>query len=177
MDKHCIYCDNIVENNLNNSDHICNICLEQKKHSDYAECDHLLFPKNFMDMLYDLPCSTSIIGYLKIINFIDNKFTVDYGIKEWNTTEVFFNEEANKKIIPCINERVEVKGNAYYKKDVPRPYKMNMHSIRKIVVDPNAPKLSEMWGCMPDITGGKSVQEYLDDIRRDDAEDDRIKKL
>ena len=142
------------------ADGLCADCAPQR--------EALYFYKEFCAEVQKAPCVTQIIGYLRELNELKLTFKLVSRIAEWNTTQVSFTP-AQKPIVSALADKlIEVRGPAYYSGETPMPDKMSIIKISEIKIDPNAPKLSEMWGAFPDITGGLSVQDYLRAIRSED---------
>ena len=123
------------------------------------------FYKKFCAATRRAPCVTQIIGYLRDLDEVELSFKLVSRITEWNVTQVHFTLKQKPSICALNNKLVEIRGPAYYSGETPMPDKMGIMEISEIKIDPNAPKLSEMWGAIPNITGGLSVQDYLREIR------------
>lgn len=120
----------------------------------------------------ELVCYTSAKGKLELINLDgDGKFMIHPLVDVWNSVEVSFNTKdaaLKEAIISSADKVVEVYGKGYYREDGEAlPYKMELESIRRVPDSKDLPKLSDFAGVAPDITGGKSVEEFLDDRREE----------
>ena len=114
-------------------------------------------------------CTTSFVGRVEVIDLHgDGKIKVYPRVPEWDPVIVSFSGDKKTEVIAAIDKFAEISGKGRYRPGAPLPYKMKMDTIDVLPEADAMPKLSEMWGSMPDITGGKSVQEYLDDLREEE---------
>ena len=111
---------------------------------------------------------TSLIGKIEVIDLHGSGTIKVYPrVSKWAPVTVSFSPDKKIAVIAAIEKFAKISGNGHYRPNSPLPYKMEMDTIDLLPETSAAPKLSEMWGYMSGITGGKSVQEYLDDLRKE----------
>ena len=119
----------------------------------------------------ELVCVTSFIGQVELINLHGGgQIKVYPRVSEWAPVDVSFPPDKKAKVIAAIDQFAEISGEGRYRPGAPLPHKMEMDDIEVLPEADAMPKLSEMWGCMPGITGGKSVQKFLDDLREEEED-------
>lgn len=116
----------------------------------------------------EIKCQTSVVGKIELLNFHNRRYLKVYPrVKKWNPVRVYFEENLRKDVIECVDKYAEIYGVGKHYPRHTLPYEMKMDRIRPLPDEESVPKLFEMRGIAPNITGGKSVQEYLDDIREE----------
>lgn len=111
----------------------------------------------------------------KILPMDDDKssytFILRPRIEQWNDTLVHFNDAQRPHIVKNKGKVVDVRGFEMLRLETNvNPSEIRLDEItliREPADEKNAPTFEELRGCAPNITGGKSVQEYLDDIRNE----------
>ena len=112
----------------------------------------------------EMACVTSFVGRVELINLHGGRIRAYPRVRAWNTVGVSFSPVHKDAVIAAIDKLAKISGKGHYRPSSPLPYKMDMNSIEVLPGADATPKLSEMWGCMPNITDGRSLQEYLDDL-------------
>lgn len=113
-------------------------------------------------------CKTTVTGRVELLNLHNHdklKLKVYPRVKEWNPVDVYFSESFKERVIKTMDKVVEISGIGHYRPHEFRPYKMKMDDIEQFPDEKDMPKFSEMRGKFPDITGGKTVDEYIKDLR------------
>ena len=118
----------------------------------------------------ELTGMTSCIGEVKLIDLHGGgKIKVYPRVPTWAPVVVSFSPDKKAEVINAIDKVAKISGKGHYRSDSPLPYKMEMDAIDILPEAGAAPKLSEMRGYMSGMTDGKSVQEYLDDLRKEEG--------
>ncbi len=110
-------------------------------------------------------CKTSVVGRLEQLNLHStNKYVYVYPrISQWSAVKVLFQNSHKKDIIKCVDQIVEVGGMGHYDLHSFRPYMIEMESIERLGDVPL--DFSKFRGKFSSITGGKSVDESMRELR------------
>lgn len=118
----------------------------------------------------ELVCRTSFRGWVEEINLHEKgQLKVYPRVPQWNTVSVNFDvndKELKATVIQSIGKAAEISGMARYRPNLALPYQMKMEEMRILPDDKDLPKLSDLEGAYPNITSGRTVQEFMDDIRK-----------
>lgn len=110
--------------------------------------------------------SGSAKGKLDQINLHSgNVFTI-YPILGGKIRCVFPNELL-EEVQAALGRYVTVSGRLKYKKLYKHPYEVQVQKIKVHPGDEDLPKLSDLWGLAPDVLEGKSVEDYIWELRNE----------
>lgn len=109
---------------------------------------------------------TSVTGRVEIVDLHNQQLKVYPRVPQWNSVDVFFADQFADDVIKSIDKVVEISGMARHRSSDILPYEIKMESIRILPDEKDLPHLSDFEGAAPNITGGKTVQEFMDDIRK-----------
>lgn len=116
----------------------------------------------------EIECQTSVTGKVELLNLHKRKYLVVFSrVEEWNPVKVYFGKHIQDEAVKCVDKYVEIFGMGKHRSGDALPYEMKMDEIQRLPDEEDIPKFSKMRGIAPNITGGKSVQEYMDDIRKE----------
>ncbi len=112
-------------------------------------------------------CKTAIIGCLKQLNLhVADKYAYVYPQNsKWNKVKILFQGSYKNQMIDCVDKMVEVSGVGRYHPRSFCPYEIKMEQITRLADGP--PDISQFMGKFPHITGGKSVDEYMRELREE----------
>ncbi len=112
-------------------------------------------------------CKTAIIGRLEQLNLhVADKYAYVYPqVSKWNKVKILFQGSDKQQIIDCVDKMVEVSGMGRYHSRSFCPYEIKMEKITQLA--DGAPDFSKFKGKFPHITGDKSVDEYMRDLREE----------
>jgi hypothetical protein len=108
----------------------------------------------------------SISGKIEAINFHSPpyRFTI-YPIVGPQRVRCIFKSKLKKEALAAIDEYVTVYGTIKYRQKAVYPYEIDVDNIVKSPLHDKLPKLSELKGIAPDITGGLSSEAYVRKLR------------
>lgn len=107
-------------------------------------------------------------GRLEGINVhTKNVFTI-YPINGGRGVECIFSDDMALEVSGNLKKRVLVYGKIFNKLWSPYPYRIQVEWMERLPEESEIPKLSELYGLAPGITGEKSPEEFLNDLREDD---------
>ena len=109
----------------------------------------------------------SYTGFLDWINIHNQNILYIYPTSNLPKLKCTFSKNIKDDVIRSIGRYVTVYGEKVFKPVVPgfAPYEMNITNIKIHREKGNLPKLSDFLGIAPNITGDKSSEDYIRDIR------------
>ena len=123
---------------------------------------------------HEFTCRTVVSGPAKMLDLRKEEKEGEIKIKimrpEGEVTCIL-GKHLHKQAINALNKVAVIRGLGRYRPNDFYPYQIkvtNDDDIDIIHPDSGAPKLSELEGAFPGLTGGKSVAEYLREIRGDE---------
>jgi hypothetical protein len=110
--------------------------------------------------------SGSITGKIERLNIHagQNVFTV-YPTSKKPPLRCLFRKQLRNDVVAAVGKYVRVYGRLKYKLRDTNPYEMLAHEIELYPDESNLPSLSDLWGIAPNITGGKSSEDFIRDMR------------
>jgi hypothetical protein len=122
--------------------------------------DHILGPDIFE--------IGSVTGMLERLNIHSgqNTFTV-YPTSNRPQLRCLFGKELRTQVVMAVGKYVSVYGRLKYKSRDAYPYEMMARRIEAYPDQSELPSLSALWGIAPNLTGGKSSDDFIRDIRNE----------
>jgi len=92
------------------------------------------------------------------------KFTLYFDVPQWEPVDVFFDYKKFKdEVVGAFQKIVRVEGMARKRKGRVKPVSMKLEKMR--VLAEGGRSLADLEGIAPDILGGKTLQEFLDEMK------------
>src|SRR5262249_3794293 len=115
----------------------------------------------------DEPIGGSISGMVEAVNFHNtNRFTL-YPVIGPKRVSGMFPQQLRPRIKEAIGTFVTVSGRLYYKTWAVFPHSVFAESVDIPPPEDKLPRLSEMRGAFPNLTGGMSSVEFVERIRNE----------
>lgn len=117
--------------------------------------------------LLDMECQTYAVGILEWLNIHGkaNQLKIYPRVSGWKQITVTFDDALKSDVIASIGKHVKVSGLGRFRPGAFLPHTIKMENMETFLDDKDIPKLSELRGKFPNITGGRSVEEYLRNLR------------
>jgi hypothetical protein len=146
----------------------------------YVEQSRVKFEDEWLEVDSTLPTSVdkvlgpdefedgSMTGRLEKINLHRNSnvFTLYSTMDHWQLRCVF-DRSLRTDAVNAVDRHVTVFGRMKYKSRDAHPYEMRVEEIEVHPADENLPRLADLRGIAPGLTGGKTSVEYVAQIRNE----------
>ncbi|MCY3972786.1 MAG: hypothetical protein OXF52_01040 [Candidatus Dadabacteria bacterium] len=116
---------------------------------------------------YEETCINTIDGKLEQINIRNkaNKFRIYTSLPTMPHLDCAFPPTLFEKVQTALGSYVSVSGECFYRPDEMMPYKMEVRGIEILPPPEELPSLRDIYGIFPDLTGGKSSEQFVREIR------------
>lgn len=122
----------------------------------------------------EISCINTIDGKLELAGGSNraNQFKVSNSVY---CIEANFPADLAADAQKALGRYVSVSGRCFYRHDKLRPYKMDVRKMAVFPAGKSHPSFEDIRGIMPNLTGGKSSEDFVRELR--DEWDEREKRI